>query len=291
MAKKERLDARLVREGLFPTREKAQRAILAGMVRVSGQRVTKAGTPIAEDAPVDVERPAIEYVSRGALKLERALEVFGLDPSGRCVMDVGASTGGFTDLLLQRGARKVYAIDVGYGQLAWKLRQDPRVSVFERTNIRHLTPEELNAPAGEQPDLAVIDVSFISLGKILPAVRALLSPPGELVALIKPQFEAGKDSVGKGGVVRDPAVHERVIHQVMDAARREGWVPAGLTYSPIKGPEGNIEFLGYWQRGALVSEPASGERAAEAPETSEAEATRIAAVVAEAHRALKGESR
>lgn len=269
-AKKERLDARLVREGLFPTREKAQRAVLAGMVRVSGQRVTKAGTPVAEDAPVEVDRPAIEYVSRGALKLERALAVFGLDPTGRRVMDVGASTGGFTDLLLQRGAAEVYAIDVGYGQLAWKLRQDPRVHVFERTNIRHLTPEGLGAPAGAEPDLAVIDVSFISLGKILPAVRQLLAAPGDLVALIKPQFEAGKEAVGKGGVVRDPAVHARVIDEVMAAAAAEGWHAWGLTYSPIKGPEGNIEFLGYWRR-----EAANHERPA------------TEAVVSEAHAALK----
>jgi len=270
MAKKERLDARLVREGLFPTREKAQRAILAGMVRVSGQRVTKAGNPTAEDAPVEVDRPAIEYVSRGALKLERALSVFGIDPAGRTAMDVGASTGGFTDLLLQRGATHVYAVDVGYGQLAWKLRQDPRVSVLERTNVRHLTPEGLGAPEGQEPELAVIDVSFISLGKILPAVRGLLKAPGDLVALIKPQFEAGKESVGKGGVVRDPEVHARVIREVMDAARAEGWEPWGLTYSPIKGPEGNIEFLGYWRREAAPHAVPEAE-----------------AVVAEAHRALK----
>lgn len=270
MAKKERLDVRLVREGFFPTREKAQRAILAGMVKVSGQRFTKAGTPVAEDAPVEVEQPAIAYVSRGALKLERALDIFGLDPAGRRAMDVGASTGGFTDLLLQRGAAHVYAIDVGYGQLAWKLRQDPRVSVLERTNIRHLTPEGLGAPPEEAPDLAVIDVSFISLGKILPAVRALLAPPGELIALIKPQFEAGKASVGKGGVVRDPEVHARVIREVLAAAASEGWHAGGLTYSPIKGPEGNIEFLGYWRR-----EPS--------PEVLPA----VEAVVAEAHGALK----
>ena len=275
MAKKERLDARLVREGLFPTREKAQRAILAGMVKVSGQRVTKAGTPIAEDAPVEVERPAIEYVSRGALKLERALDVFGVDPTGRRIMDVGASTGGFTDLLLQRGAVHVYAVDVGYGQLAWKLRQDPRVTVLERTNVRHLTPEGLKAPEGEAPDMAVIDVSFISLAKILPAVRALLTAPGDLIALIKPQFEAGKEAVGKGGVVRDPAVHARVITDVMAAAHAEGWHAWGLTYSPIKGPEGNIEFLGYWRR-----EPR--EDAAEG-----VDAARVTAVVDDAHRALK----
>lgn len=274
MAKKERLDARLVREGLFPTREKAQRAILAGMVKVAGQRVTKAGTPVAEDAAIEVERPAVEYVSRGALKLERALDVFGIDPAGRRAMDVGASTGGFTDLLLQRGATHVYAIDVGYGQLAWKLRQDPRVSVFERTNIRYLTPEGLGAPPDEAPDLAVIDVSFISLGKILPAVRALLRDPGDLVALIKPQFEAGKEAVGKGGVVRDAAVHGRVIAEVMAAAAAEGWHAWGLTYSPIKGPEGNIEFLGYWRR-----EPA--------PQEGVASAEAIAAVVDEAHRTLK----
>ncbi len=280
MAKKERLDARLVREGLFPTREKAQRAILAGMVKVSGQRVTKAGTPIAEDAPVSVDRPAVEYVSRGALKLERALAVFGVDPAGRRVMDVGASTGGFTDLLLQRGAERVYAIDVGYGQLAWKLRQDPRVHVLERTNVRHLTPEGLGAAEGEEPDLAVIDVSFISLAKILPAVRALLAPPGDLIALIKPQFEAGKDSVGKGGVVRDPEVHARVIREVMAAARAEGWEPWGLTYSPIKGPEGNIEFLGYWRR----PEAGTAEAVTAGAEAAMPDAE---AVVAEAHRALK----
>jgi 23S rRNA (cytidine1920-2'-O)/16S rRNA (cytidine1409-2'-O)-methyltransferase len=273
-AKKERLDARLVREGLFPTREKAQRAILAGLVRVAGQRVTKAGTPISEDAAVEVERPALDYVSRGALKLERALAVFGVDPARRHVMDVGASTGGFTDLLLQRGAAGVYAIDVGYGQLAWKLRQDPRVHVLERTNVRHLEPAGLGAAPGTEPDLAVIDVSFISLGKILPAVHQLLAPPRDLITLIKPQFEAGKESVGKGGVVRDPAVHERVLREVTAAAATQGWHAWGLTYSPIKGPEGNIEFLGYWRQ-----EPA--------PHA----VTAAEAVVAEAHAALKAEGK
>lgn len=270
MAPKERLDARLVREGHFPTREKAQRAILAGLVRVGGQTVTKAGTSVPEDAPLTITRPETEYVSRGALKLERALDRFGIDPGGRRVLDVGASTGGFTDLLLQRGAERVYAVDVGYGQLAWKLRQDPRVTVLERTNIRHLTPEGLGADPGAEPDLAVIDVAFISLGKVLPAVRGLLVPPGDLIALIKPQFEAGKEAVGKGGVVRDAGVHEAVVREVLRAAAAEGWELWGLTYSPIKGPEGNIEFLGYWRR-----QP----RDQELPD--------VKALVSEAHRVLR----
>lgn len=252
MAKKERLDTLLVRLGHFPSREQAQRAILAGWVKVNQQPATKAGMNTDPDLPISVERPGPGYASRGAHKLLRALEVFALPVENRVAMDVGASTGGFTDVLLRHGARKVYAIDVGYGQLAWELRQDPRVVVHERTNIRHLTPEQLGA---ERPDLAVIDVSFIGLGKVLPTVRALLTSPGDVIALIKPQFEAGPASVGKGGVVRDPLVHLRVLESVLAQAEQLGYQLQGLTYSPIKGPEGNIEFLAHWRSGTPGNPP------------------------------------
>lgn len=239
---KTRLDQLLVAQGYFPSRERAQGAIMAGLVKVGDTVVTKAGQLVAEDAAVTVTGQPHPYVSRGALKLEKALESFGVSPEGRVVMDAGASTGGFTDLVLQRGASHVYAVDVGYGQLAWSLRQDERVTVMERTNVRYLKPEDL----GDRPSLIVADLSFISLSKVLPAFAAILAPGGEAVTLVKPQFEAGRELV-KGGVVRDPKVHERVIADVASAAEQVGWKLVGLTYSPIKGPEGNMEFLAHWK--------------------------------------------
>lgn len=232
-----RLDALLASRGLFPSREQARAAVLAGDVRVAGAPVTKAGTMVSDDIEVSIaERP--RFVSRGGTKLAGALDRFGLDVTGMRAVDVGASTGGFTDCLLQRGAASVAAVDVGYGQLAWSLRSDTRVSVFERTNIREADPLALGAPF----DLAVVDVSFISLEKVLPYVLALLSAGGELVALVKPQFEIGKGRVGKRGVVREAALHEEVLVTAMAAVSAAGWITKGLSYSPITGPEGNIEF-------------------------------------------------
>lgn len=256
---KSRLDQALVARGYFPSREKAQAAIMAGMVKVGGLPATKAGQPIAEDAAIEVAGAAHPYVSRGGLKLEKALDAFGVSPEGRVVLDAGASTGGFTDLLLKRGATRVYAVDVGYGQLAWELRQDPRVVVMERTNVRHLTPDKLD----EAPGLIVADLSFISLAKVLPALSALLAPGGEAVTLVKPQFEAGREAV-KGGVVRDPRVHRRVIEEVRNAAATHGWALVGLTYSPVKGPEGNIEFLAHWRPGGEALPDAAIAQAVEA---------------------------
>lgn len=244
---RQRADATLVSLGLFPSREQARAAILAGRVTADGAVVAKAGQPLAEDARIEIA-PAPEYVSRGGHKLDGALADFGVDPSGKRVIDVGASTGGFTDRLLKGGATSVAAVDVGYGQLAWSLRTDERVAVFERTNIRNADPGELGAPF----DLAVVDVSFISLAKVLPALRALLAEDGEAVALVKPQFEAGKGRVGKKGVVRDAVVHREVLEAVVAAAEAEGFVVRGLTFSPIKGPQGNIEF---WVHLARRGEP------------------------------------
>ena len=232
-----RIDALLVDRGLFASRERARAAVLAGEVRVAGEVVTKAGHQVDDDAPIEVAERQ-RFVSRGGEKMLGALETFGLDVTGLRAVDVGASTGGFTDCLLQRGADSVVAVDVGYGQLAWSLRNDPRVTVFERLNVRAADPEELGAPF----DLVVIDVSFISLRVVLPHLLALLGENGQLVALVKPQFEAGKGRVGKRGVVRDAVVHEDVLHAAVDAAHQGGLVVRGLTYSPIKGPEGNIEF-------------------------------------------------
>ncbi len=233
-----RLDTLLHSRGLAPSRERARRLILAGQVFVGGQRVDKAGARVDESAEVEVRR-GLPFVSRGGLKLAHALNAFGIDPSGRVAADVGASTGGFTDCLLQRGTAKVYAIDVGYGQLDWSLRQDPRVVVMERTNARHL--EALPEPVS----LVTIDVSFISLELILPRVRRWLVPGGEVVALIKPQFEAGPERVGKGGVVRDPDVHRDVLQAMLSWARENDWRVLGLTRSPITGPKGNVEFLAW----------------------------------------------
>lgn len=232
-----RIDVELVDRGLAPSREQARAAILAGRVSVDGVRVTKAGTPVAEDALIEVLEGAA-YVSRGGTKLARALDVFGIDPAGRVALDVGASTGGFTDCLLQRGAAKVTALDVGYGQLAWSLRNDPRVRILERTNIRSVDPAVLGGPFS----IVTIDVSFIGLAKVLPSVKPVVTEEGDVVALVKPQFEAGKGRIGKKGVVRDPEIHREVLDALIEAASADAWVVRGLTWSPIKGPEGNIEF-------------------------------------------------
>jgi 23S rRNA (cytidine1920-2'-O)/16S rRNA (cytidine1409-2'-O)-methyltransferase len=242
---KQRLDQLLVALGHYPSREKAQAAIMAGLVKIGGVAATKAGTPVADDAAIEIAGQVHPYVSRGGLKLERALDRFGVSPADRVVLDAGASTGGFTDVALQRGAKHVYAVDVGYGQLAWALRQDPRVTVMERTNVRYLKPESL----GEPPSLIVADLSFISLDKVLPAFAELIAPGGEAVTLVKPQFEAGREAV-KGGVVRDPKTHLRVLEQVQAAGERHGWKIVAVTHSPVKGPEGNIEFLAHWKPGA-----------------------------------------
>ena len=239
-----RLDVFLVQQGIFATREKARAAIMAGRVLVDRVPVTKAGALISPSADLQVKGEDFPYVSRGGMKLAHALKEFGVDLKGRTVLDVGASTGGFTDCALQHGAAKVYAVDVGYGQLAWTLRQDRRVIVLERTNIRHLGPEQL----GELAEAAVIDVSFISLELVLPAVEKLLRPGGEVIALIKPQFEAGREKVGKRGVVRDPRVHAEVIEKVIKKAEDLGLTARGLTYSPLPGPEGNIEYLLWLQK-------------------------------------------
>lgn len=236
---KERLDVLLVKRGLAETREKAKTTLMAGLVLVNGQKIDKAGTMVKEDAELRVLGDALPYVSRGGLKLEKAMKTFNINMEGKFVADIGASTGGFTDCALQRGAAKVFAIDVGYGQLAWKLRSDPRVVNMERTNIRYVRPEDI----GELLDFASIDVAFISLTKVLEPAKALLKDTGEIVALIKPQFEAGRGNVGKKGVVRDPEVHRSVNRAVIDYSREIGFSPVGLTFSPIKGPEGNIEYL------------------------------------------------
>lgn len=235
---KVRLDTLLRQRGLAESPQKAQALILAGQVLVEDQVVDKPGRRIPDGARL-ILRERLKYVSRGGLKLEHALERFGVDVSGKIAADVGASTGGFTDCLLQRGARRVYAIDVGYGQLAWQLRQDPRVVVCERTNIRHLRE------VSEAVDLATIDVSFISLALVWPHVANLLQPRGEILALIKPQFEAGREQVAKGGVVKDPGVHRQVLENVVSRALEEGLRLQGLTPSPLKGPAGNVEFFAY----------------------------------------------
>ncbi len=268
MKHKERLDVLLVERGFFESRAKAQAVIMSGDVYVDGQKADKAGASYDVEAPIEVRGSVCPYVSRGGLKLEKALRDFGVDPTGFVCSDSGASTGGFTDCLLQQGAKKVFAIDVGYGQLAWKIRSDPRVVVMERTNIRHVTPEQL----GEPLDLSVVDVSFISLKLVLPVIKTLLREgKGQVLCLIKPQFEAGKEKVGKKGVVRDPAVHLEVLQDFVALARSLAFTICDLTYSPVKGPEGNIEFLGHLTL-------AGGEDCA----------TDLEALVQEAHASLKG---
>ncbi|MBE5925141.1 MAG: TlyA family RNA methyltransferase [Lachnospiraceae bacterium] len=236
---KERLDVLLVNRGLATSREKAKAIIMSGIVYVDGQREDKAGASFDSEIPIEIKGSTLKYVSRGGLKLEKAMANFDVTLSGKTCMDVGSSTGGFTDCMLQNGAVKVYAVDVGHGQLDWKLRQDERVVCMEKTNIRYVTPDMVE----DKIDFASIDVSFISLTKVLGPVKELLTDDGQIVCLIKPQFEAGREKVGKKGVVRDINVHKEVIHMVVDYAKSIGFFVCNLDYSPIKGPEGNIEYL------------------------------------------------
>ena len=267
MKNKKRLDVLLTEQGYADTRSKAQAIIMAGLVYVDGQKADKPGVSYEDTVSIEVRGETCPYVSRGGLKLEKALRDFGVRPEGYVCSDSGASTGGFTDCLLQQGAKKVFAIDVGYGQLDWKIRSDPRVVVMERTNIRYVTPEDL----GEPLDLSVIDVSFIGLEIVLPTIKTLLKPnSGQVLCLIKPQFEAGKENVGKKGVVRDPKIHQMVLDNFVSLADSLGFTILGLTFSPVKGPEGNIEFLAH-----LTLAQADGIR----PDTT--------AIVAQAHETLK----
>lgn len=243
--KKVRLDQLVFERGFTESRERAKTTIMSGLVFVNGQRVDKPGTAIDPEAEITVHGEAVPFVSRGGFKLDKALKVFPVDPAGKICIDCGASTGGFTDVLLQHGAAKVYAVDVGYGQLAWKLRTDERVVNLERCNLRYIGPEQIPDPV----DLAVMDVSFISIRLVLPVVRQLLKPNADFICLIKPQFEAGRDEVGKKGVVRDLKVHERVVKEILAFASAEGFSVQGLDYSPIKGPEGNIEYICHLKNG------------------------------------------
>lgn len=252
---KKRIDVLLVEKGLIETREKAKRTIMAGLVTVDGERVDKAGTSIDEDSKIEVKGKAIPYVSRGGLKLEKAIRQFHISLENMACMDIGASTGGFTDCMLQNGAQKVFSIDVGYGQFAWKLRQDDRVVCLERTNFRHLEYETV----GEDIDFASIDVSFISLRLILPKLMEFLKKGGNVVALVKPQFEAGRENVGKKGVVRDKNVHFQVLSDISKFCEGMGLQILGVDYSPIKGPEGNREYLLYLERVEAVEEFVSEE--------------------------------
>ncbi len=241
---KKRLDILVTENGLAESREKAKALIMAGQVYVDNQKADKPGDTFSEDAHVEIRGKGLQYVSRGGLKLEKAMKEFGLTLTDKICMDVGASTGGFTDCMLQNGASKVYSVDVGYGQLAWSLRTDARVVNLERTNARYLTREQIP----EEIDFFSVDVSFISLSLILPAVRPLLAEHGQAVCLIKPQFEAGREKVGKKGVVRDQSVHREVIEKIRNFSLENGFSVLGLTYSPVKGPEGNIEYLIYLER-------------------------------------------
>ena len=236
---KKRLDVLLVEQGLADSREKAKAIIMSGIVYVDNNKEDKAGTIFEETARIEVRGNTLKYVSRGGLKLEKAMNNFGVTLEGKVCMDVGASTGGFTDCMLQNGAVKVYSVDVGHGQLAWKLRNAERVVCMEKTNIRYVTPDDID----DVIEFASIDVSFISLTKVLPAVRELMTPGGEIVCLIKPQFEAGREKVGKKGVVRELSTHIEVVQMIVDYARANGFRTLHLSYSPIKGPEGNIEYL------------------------------------------------
>lgn len=263
--KKVRLDQRVFELGFTGSRERAKTTVMSGIVFVNGQRADKPGMPVDPDAEIEVRGVALPFVSRGGFKLDKALKVFPIDPAGKTCIDCGASTGGFTDVLLQHGAARVYAVDVGYGQLAWKLRNDERVINLERTNLRYVTEEQIP----ELLDIAVMDVSFISVKLVLPAVQRLLKPDADIVCLIKPQFEAGREDVGKKGVVRDSAVHERVLREFLDFAPGAGYTVMGLDFSPVRGPEGNIEYLAYLKKGAF-----------------EAPIPDAAAVVAASHREL-----
>ncbi len=244
MSNKTRLDVLLTERGLLDSRQKAQATIMSGIVFVNGQRVDKVGTAVSNDALIEIRGTTLPYVSRGGLKLEKAMQTFPLTLTGKICADIGASTGGFTDCMLQNGAKKVYAVDVGYGQLDWKLRNDARVVCMERTNARYLTHEEIP----EELDFSSVDVSFISLKLIFPALYGLLREGGEIACLIKPQFEAGREKVGKKGVVRDPAVHLEVLEHFLIHAKENHFTVLGITYSPIRGPEGNIEYLGFLRK-------------------------------------------
>ncbi len=263
---KERLDVLLVKQGHAESREKAKALIMSGEVFVNGQREDKAGSVFDEEkSRIEIRGRALPYVSRGGLKLEKALKQFPFEVRDQVCMDIGASTGGFTDCMLQNGARMVYSVDVGHGQLAWKLRNDPRVVCMEKTNFRYMRKEDIK----ETPDFASVDVSFISLTKILIPARNLLKDSGQMVCLIKPQFEAGRDKVGKKGVVREPAVHREVIEKILDYAAWIGFEPLELDYSPIKGPEGNIEYLLFIQKDPLLSKAREEISEAEAEKVSE----------------------
>lgn len=242
---KVRLDVLLVEKGLCESREKAKAVIMAGQVFINNQRCDKPGMTVAEESIPEIRGNTLQWVSRGGLKLEKALGVFKVDPADRVCIDCGASTGGFSDVLLKNGAKKIYAIDVGYGQLAWSIRSNPRVVVMERTNIRNVTEEQIS----DKPSLAAIDVSFISLRLVFPVLQRLMSSDAEVCCLIKPQFEAGREKVGKKGVVRDPAVHEEVIRQVIGYANDAGFGVLEISFSPVRGPEGNIEYLGHLKVG------------------------------------------
>jgi len=243
--KKVRLDQLVFDLGFTESRERAKTTIMSGLVFVNGQRADKPGMPVLPDADIEVRGVALPFVSRGGFKLDKALKVFPVDPAGKHCIDCGASTGGFTDVLLQHGAEKVYAVDVGYGQLAWKLRTDERVVNLERTNLRYVTEEQIP----ELLDLAVMDVSFISIRLVMPAVKSLLKPGADFICLIKPQFEAGREEVGKKGVVRDKKVHEEVVRGIIEFAPSLGFTVMGLDFSPIKGPEGNIEYICHLKNG------------------------------------------
>ena len=269
---KERLDVLLVQQGLANSRELAKAYIMAGNVYVDGQKEDKAGTKVAVTAKLEVKGNQMKYVSRGGYKLEKAMDVFGIRLNGKICLDIGASTGGFTDCMLQNGASKVYAIDVGYGQFAWKLRNDERVVCLEKTNVRYVTHEQVP----DEGDFASIDVSFISLTKVLPAVLGVLGEKGQLVCLIKPQFEAGREKVGKKGVVRDGSVHREVIEMIVEYVRTQSLGILGLDFSPIKGPEGNIEYLIYLDK----SQSGMHEDEVQA---------RVDTVVAQSHKILSGE--
>lgn len=269
---KERLDVLLVQQGLANSRELAKAYIMAGNVYVDGQKEDKAGTKVAVTAKLEVKGNQMKYVSRGGYKLEKAMDVFGIRLNGKICLDIGASTGGFTDCMLQNGASKVYAIDVGYGQFAWKLRNDERVVCLEKTNVRYVTHEQVP----DEGDFASIDVSFISLTKVLPAVLGVLGEKGQLVCLIKPQFEAGREKVGKKGVVRDSSVHREVIEMIVEYVRTQSLGILGLDFSPIKGPEGNIEYLIY------LDKSRSGMHEDEVQ-------ARVDTVVAQSHKILSGE--
>ena len=269
---KERLDVLLVQQGLANSRELAKAYIMAGNVYVDGQKEDKAGTKVAVTAKLEVKGNQMKYVSRGGYKLEKAMDVFGIRLDGKICLDIGSSTGGFTDCMLQNGASKVYAIDVGYGQFAWKLRNDERVVCLEKTNVRYVTHEQVP----DEGDFASIDVSFISLTKVLPAVLGVLGEKGQLVCLIKPQFEAGREKVGKKGVVRDSSVHREVIEMIVEYVRTQSLGILGLDFSPIKGPEGNIEYLIY------LDKSRSGMHEDEVQ-------ARVDTVVAQSHKILSGE--